>query len=306
MSPSLLTNLRQSRRSPAVLKARIISVRSREKLKPIFVFEGIDDVGPYSAWAIRCDDSIAFEPLPANGKDQILLFRAGVQPHEVYLRDRVYFFLDRDFDELKGFPAGADVFMTEMYSVENYLVSERVLESILLDEFRCAGEGIDRPLAVFRSAVTSFAEAMSPANQRIFCARRLGCGLTGSGMENRISKYVLVQLEATRPLVNYDDLKKLIPLDREPDAEEVKRIAAEFDSLDPPSRHRGKFLLQFFLKWLDLLAEERTTPTRAIFALRTQSRFSAQQMSMRSLATRSDMPTGLRDFLQQVGAHCQA
>jgi hypothetical protein len=108
MSSLLIEDMRQSRKSPAVLKTRIISIRSREKVKPIFVFEGFEDVGPYSVWIGRCDDSIAFEPLPANGKDQILLFRHNIRPAEFYLQVGIYFFIDRDFDDLKGFATGPD------------------------------------------------------------------------------------------------------------------------------------------------------------------------------------------------------
>jgi hypothetical protein len=303
MSSSLLANLRQSRKSPAVLKARIISVRSREKVKPIFVFEGLEDVGPYSVWVGRCDDSVSFEPLPANGKDQILLFRSNVRPNETFLRAGIYFFLDRDFDDLKGHATGPDLFLTEMYSIENYLASERVLESILIDELKCAGEPIDRALSLFRVVMRNFFEAMSPANKRIFYARRLSIGLTGSGIENRIGKYVVTELESVRAVTDPDVLRDLIPLEREAEAEETTELSIEFEGLDPAARHRGKFIAAFFLKWLDLLAEERLSATKGIFDTAVRPHFSAQQLTLRSLATRSDIPCGLRDFLRQVNGH---
>ncbi|MEH2552402.1 hypothetical protein V1283_009047 [Bradyrhizobium sp. AZCC 2262] len=254
-------------------------MRSRESVRPIFVFEGLDDVGPYSVWVGRCNDSTAFEPLPANGKDQILLFRSNVRPHETYLRLGIYFFLDRDFDDLKGYATGPDLFLTEMYSIENYLASERVLESILVDELKCAGEPIDRALSLFHAAMESFFAAMSPANRRVFHARRLSIGLKGSGIENRIAKYVVAELESARAITDSDSLKILIPLEREPDTGETTNIDIEFEELDPHSRHRGKFILAFFLKWLDLLAEERSAARKGIFDTSVRPRFSAQQLS---------------------------
>ena len=300
MPSPLVTDLRQSRKSPAVLKAMIISVRSRDKLKPIFVFEGAEDVGPYSVWVARCDGSIAFEPLIANGKDQILFFRSNIRPHEAYLQTAVYFFLDRDFDDLKGFSMGSDVFMTDMYSIENYLASSQVLESILLDELRCAGERIDDALSLFCAVMKSFFEVMSPANRRIFYGRRLSIGSAGSGIENRVGKYVVTELESVRALATPEDLKLLIPLKSEPPAEDARRIDPEFEGLDPRSRHRGKFILAFFLKWLDLLAAERTAAKKAIFPSSVRTHFSAQQLSMRSLATRSEIPRGLEDFKRHL------
>jgi hypothetical protein len=190
-----------------------------------------------------------------------------------------------------------------MYSVENYLASERVLKSVLIDEFKCAGERIDRALFLFHSIMRSFFDAMSPANRRIFYARRLSIGLTGKGIENRVAKYVVTELNSVTALASSDDLKILIPLELEPDIEGARSIDAEFDKLDPPSRHRGKFILAFFLKWLELLADERSAQKVAIFDTSMRPRFSAQQLSMRSLATRSDIPRGLGDFLKQVNGH---
>ena len=232
----------------------------------------------------------------------MLLFRQSVQPHQNYLQSGIYYFLDRDFDDLKGFAPGPEVFLTEMYSVENYLVSERVLESILTDEFKCAGEKIESALSLFRTIMKSFCEAMLPGNRRIFYARRLSIGLTGSGIENGVTKYVATELELVRAIASSEDLGVLIPLKREPDTEETRKIDFEFDELDPPSRHRGKFILAFFLKWLDLLAEERTFVRKGIFSSPRRVHFSAQQLSMRSLATRSEVPSGLKEFLRQVSA----
>ncbi|SFV28904.1 DUF4435 domain-containing protein [Hyphomicrobium facile] len=298
---SLVSDLRRSRKSPIVLKLQILAVRSREKTKPIFVFEGFEDIGPYCVWISRCDDSIIFEPILANGKDQILIFRSKFAPHDKQLSQGVHFFVDRDFDDLKGQSQSSDIFMTDMYSTENYLVSPKVLSSVLIDEFKCIGEQIDRALSAFAKDLESFCEGMSPANRRIFYARRLSIGLIGSGIDNRLAKYVSTELAAVRIIATSDDLKALIPLMREPGAEETKQIDLEFEGLDSPSRHRGKFILAFFLKWLELLAVERQAGSRGIFDNSVRLHFSTQHLTMRSLATRSDVPQGLSDFLRQVG-----
>lgn len=294
--------LRRNRKSPAVLKTLIINVRSREKFKPIFVFEGADDVGPYCAWIGRCNNSITFEPLPANGKDQVLLCRHNLSSSDDALRTGVYFFVDRDFDDLKGFEKGSDIFMTEAYSIENYLVSKQVFESILVDEFKCAGESIDCALSLFSSIMGTFFEVMSEPNQRIFFARRLSIAMKG-GIEEQIKKYVTIELEAVKVLASKDVLKLLIPLEREPSPKEVASLTLEFVELEPALRHRGKFVLAFFYKWLELLADERIKPKQKIFTYSLRPHFSAQQLSMRSLATRSDLPRGLADFIGQVNSN---
>jgi hypothetical protein len=118
-----------------------------------------------------------------------------------------------------------------------------------------------------------------------------------SGIDDRVRKYIVAELEAVRVLATREDVKVLIPLEREPEAEEVRVADAEFNELSPPSRYRGKFILEFFLKWLNLLADERLAAKRAIFSSSIRTHFSAQQLSKRSLATRSDIPFGLSEFL---------
>ena len=158
----------------------------------------------------------------------------------------IYFFIDRDFDDLKGFSAGHDIFLTDRYSIENYLVSERVLCSILIDEFKCADEAIDNVVSVFATAMRHFVDAMSSVNRRLFRARKLLISSKGNGIENQISKYVMVCLETVNCIVNLNDLQNLIPFDREPTEEEILELDAEFNDLNPHLRHRGKFLLAFF------------------------------------------------------------
>lgn len=123
------------------------------------------------------------------------MFRSNIRPEENHLRSGIYFFIDRDFDDLKGFASGSDLFMTEMYSIENYLASERVFKSVLLDEFKCAGEQIDHVLFLFQDVMRSFFEAISLTNRRIFYARRLSIKLN-SGIDDRVGRYIVTELEA--------------------------------------------------------------------------------------------------------------
>ena len=42
------------------------------------------------------------------------------------LSNGVYYFIDRDFDEFANFTKEKNTFMTDCYSVENYLVSDSI------------------------------------------------------------------------------------------------------------------------------------------------------------------------------------
>jgi hypothetical protein len=82
------------------------------------------------------------------------------------LASRVYFFIDRDFDEYRGFqPDPATTFATDQYSIENYLVTRQVLEELLKDEFHCHAEPEVRSacLDVFDERLSQFLAATKVA-----------------------------------------------------------------------------------------------------------------------------------------------
>ena len=68
-----------------------------------------------------------------------------------------------------------------MYSVENYLVTDEVLESLLRDEFPCHAMPELREFIaeVFRRDYDHFLGVTSDLNRRIYYARKLSVEITG-------------------------------------------------------------------------------------------------------------------------------
>lgn len=300
MSGDLVDRARESRKSGAVLKVLLSNIRSRDTNCPVLVFEGVDDYGPYRVWIARIRDSLRYERLCASGKDQVLEFRARLREDKNNLGEGVYFFVDRDYDDLKGHTSDTDLFCTDMYSIENYLVSTRVMESVLTEEFRCPAGATDmhRVLAIFTGTLEKFNRAMKAPNRRMFQARRLG--IRGRTVTDPVGKYVRISLNDVVASYTESDLTTLIQLEREPTQAEVARLDEEFNRLDPITRHRGKFLIQFFYQWLTLLAEERRRGVQALFSDSIDVRFSAQKLPFDSLASRSDLPSGLARFVEEI------
>ena len=132
----LVDRARLGRRSGAALKVQLSNLRSRWGAVRIFVFEGREDVGPYEAWINRIDGELRYMPLAGAGKGQLLDLRRRLRSDQTGLRKNTFFFVDRDYDQLRGQRPGADVFCTDTYSIENGLISRRTLISVLVDEFR--------------------------------------------------------------------------------------------------------------------------------------------------------------------------
>jgi hypothetical protein len=289
---------RAGRTSGAALKLQLSNLRSREATKPIFVFEGPTDVGPYETWIHRIiDPPPAYLSLPGAGKDQLLALRQLLVVDLTGLRAHVYFFVDRDFDDLKGQTAGPDIYCTDTYSIENVLASDAVASSILNDEFRCAGAPADHSAAItaYQAVKTQFLQEIRDVNLRIFRSRRLSI----PGREIPIAgRFLAIALTSVTRTYTPGTLQTLIPLDREPTAAECAKVDPDFAALDSENRFRGKFFVHFLMVWLDLLAADRRGPTPAIFSTAANIRFSSQQLTLRSLASRSALPTGLSAFVR--------
>ena len=121
MSQNLLQRARESRKSPAALKVKISNLRSRYSSDPIFVVEGVDDVGVYETWLQPFAKGQFLNIIPGAGKEQLLGFRKLLQSDQTGLAKDIYFFVDKDYDGLQDQLPGPDIFCTDRYSVENYL-----------------------------------------------------------------------------------------------------------------------------------------------------------------------------------------
>lgn len=301
MSELLVDRARAHRSSGAVLKTRLSNLRSRQPTCPVCIFEGEDDVGVYAMWISRLRSGFKYEPLPGKGKGQLLDLRRRLMADKGDLKKSVYFFVDRDFDDLRGQAPGPDIYMTEAYSIENHLVSESVLMDILNDEFKCTAENGDRDriIALFNKVFAEFLGIMQVPNRRLFVASKNS--LRKSNVIEAISRFVNISLHSVTSNFNDQDLERLIPTTREPTPEESSSAEEEFTSLDPQSRHRGKYLLAFFVRWVELLAAERRSGNSSLFSdVRTKS--STPTCPMRRLAGSSILPGTLVTFVNSIPA----
>lgn len=299
-SNNFADSARAHRSSGAVLKIRISEVRSRNPTAVIAVLEGVTDVGPYEVWIGRIRAEMTMEFIPGTGKSQLLDFRRRMKQDRSGLMRGVYLFVDHDFDGLREQDEGDDIFCTQRYSVENYLVSTVILRSILSDEFRCTAETEHRDniLTLFGRVLCEFNSCMKDANRRIFCGKRLGIG--SRPVENRISEYVQISFDEVQSMHDDAKLRELIVFEREPTSQEIEELDNAFDILDAHLHYRGKFLLAFFMTWLSKLADERRRHGQTTFPESASTKISVSSLNLRSLASRAAMPEGLEEVVQNM------
>jgi len=300
MTDALLEKAREARKSPAALKVKLSQLRSRYHEPPILLVEGVDDIGPYETWVNRVADVSMLRLLSGNGKEQLLGLRTQLARDETGLRSGVFFAVDRDFDELLGQELGPDVFCTDRYSVESYLVDEHVVASLLRDEFRLE-EGsaeFDAAKQTYRRTLRDVVAALTTANFRIYCCRRLGVRFLSVTPELR--KFARIHVGRVEANIGPDVLEKELAVASPLPEDEVESLRSDFERLDPQSRHRGKFLFQFLVAWAEKLADEARNPSGEVFKTRLNIKFSSTVITHRSLASRSDLPMGFREFVTRM------
>lgn len=300
---SIVENLRLARQAPSVLKVKLSNIRSKYPDVIVLVFEGQEDLTPYTVWIRRIDGAFRFESIVSNGKGQVLGFRAMLQSNRQNLKEKVYFFVDRDFDSLRDHSPGPDIFVTTKYSIENELVTTDVLRHLLGDLFYCGGDCEDRDqiLALFRSVRKQFIEVMIAPNLRLF--RGVQLKIPGRAIEDALAKYVRVSIRNVSVVFTEDSLRQLVPLEREARPEETAEIDAEFFVLHPLYCRRGKFLYNFFIQWLNALADARRNGDKSVFSDGAQRRgYSREKVNLGALAAVSSLPEGLAQFVTRISS----
>ena len=296
-------HIRNARGRQVVLKAQVFAIRSGDSSSPILIFEGKTDVGPYEVWFKRINNSFHYKPLPGYGKQQLLEFRESVESSDDDKLEHLYFIIDNDFDGLKGKKESNNLFCLNRYSIENYLATPEVLKSILEDEFECTGapENITPVLELFNKVAGEFCSVMFNANFRLYIAATLN--LQRKRIENRINKFAQIELEQVLKNHENSELKILIPLETEPkpNTAQIAEANNSFSKIDNYMFfHRGKYILSFFVAWLDLLADARRSGNHP-FVNAKNIKYNRVTMTMRSLASRSKIPNGLSEFVDNIG-----
>ena len=306
MSEDLLARARESRKSPAALKVKVSNLRSRHSSGPIFVVEGVDDVGVYETWLQPFANGEFVNIVPGSGQEQLLGFRQVLKNDQTGLNKNVYFFVDKDYDGLQGNELGDDIFCTESYSVENYLGTILVCKSIIRDELRvdASSDLFAELVSLFDNALKSLLRELYHVNMYIYCCRVLGVRLNQN--IPHLTDLVVVSLDGIRPLDDVANLiKEKLPASREITYVELQEISATFSSLNNVRAIRGKFIFQFFKKWFHCLSDEITLHPNGLFIKeKINAKFSPSIITHRSCAARSERPEGLADFA--ISAFCSS
>lgn len=292
----ILERMREGRKSPQVLNIKLLAVRSSRPNSIVFIFESHDDISVYGDWIRRTAHSPEYEAVAGNGKEQLLAFHLMLE-QDGRLRG-VYFFVDHDYDEN---PPLAHVFVVPAYSFENLLCVREVIDSVLIDEFRCAGDPSTRArlLAVYATIVEQFERHSRPLHEALFIARREGFRV--NSRPDSVTEFLDIALTGVAP--KFSRLEEVIEVSVDLPAEKLDALKASFLELKSTHSIRGKYLLQATREWLRLVTADRRSASPSLFPkLTSKLPGSPEQVTVRRLASAAAIPAGLPEFLSAVAA----
>lgn len=307
MDNNRINRMRAARGTPTVVLQEYNNLRSKIPGKLIFSFEGFEDTIYYEVMARKSDIEHDYGVLVCRGKDRVLGLRELLSRNKSEDAKLVRYFVDHDFDHLKGQAEGKDIYCTTTYSFENEIVGPEVLRSLLLGEFRCTGSGgivdIERAESFFKEVFGVYLEKFFNVNLAIYALRTKA--VHAGNVENDLKKYASLSLDGFRCDLNMESVRNLTGASKVWSLAELENFMEEvredFEVLDPMNSWRGKFHLAVFQKLICLLKEDRGRKSdQRVFSSRAQVDASFEGNIVRSLSSITDVPSDLRLFFRSI------
>ncbi|WP_458763502.1 DUF4435 domain-containing protein [Cupriavidus basilensis] len=280
--------------------------------KKFMVVEGNEDPIFYSAIFRRLEVKNCEIFFIANGKDNVLGLRDHIgRSKEIPKGGGVLYFVDKDFDGLKGWAPGGDIYMTPTYSIENIAVCKVALRHLLLTQFKLADvemfDDVERVLHHFDELLDQHRAALKEANRIIHFVRQKslsGEKYTAGSINETSGKFAEIdQMNlSVKQVATGKVLLDLISVCKTIDEASLKSIEEDFESLDSTREWRGKFLFYLFRRFVSMLGEDRNAKVPRFFS-KGGGKISLDTSSnsfIGVLASLCEIPDCLRDFMRNA------
>ncbi len=217
------------------------------------MFEGHDD---QSFYINHFPANIEFDAFVTFGKaNSIELYNS--LDWTKYSKERIIFFIDRDYDRILGIPVPEDlnIYETTFYSIENYVVNENILRRAIRELFHFYdGDVINAICELFRDSLTDFTESIKPIVTWILFVRNKGLRPNLNNIDLSAFFGINSSLILTKPNVDRIQLlNKFTQVTTPPfTLSEYKRLRVQIEQIPEYKMYlRGKFELWFFLRFLN-------------------------------------------------------
>lgn len=302
---SFLEDLREARRSPSAAYQQF-ALKYPKTSEDIHAFlEGRDDPSFYLSFLLRVVSDI----------NKIHLYRCNNKSgvYDAYSKvmrlakqsSFVLFFVDKDHSDLIGekHQTASNIYVTDFYSIENYIVTEEMLHRVWEDFFSSINLSLDYDSVAskFRNELEQYYRLILPLSAWIVFNRR-------RGLRPNINNVKLGQLyafnkELTVETVSMADLlahlEQVCGIECPSDlSSELPNVMNELQNIEPKRHIRGKYELWFFIKFIEQLIITLKNENGSSIKIRTQI---GEANAVEILGPRVQMPSSLHNFFVQNG-----
>ena len=277
--------------------------------KAIFAFfEGLDDKKCYLTFLERHFNFATMQyPFVCNGKENILkIYEMFV--NSGFSETRVLFFIDKDHDDIvdRPLPQSINVFVTDVYSIENYLVSEHSVR-ILWCQFEVEGRPDDVLSQIterFRQERDRFVRLMRPYMAWVIQKRKMGIAVDFSRVS--MSQCFHIAQGVRKKPGALKRLRQCCEDDGSPiDLNSVKKLCEKLSIEDYQIWLRGKFELWFFEEFLThewkKLRSSRRASNKRVRRVKLPAGLAGRDL-FETLSPRIQEPRRLLAFLSRFGS----
>lgn len=287
---------------------------SRGKAQPVFMeftrlykqypsalycfFEGEDS----KYYGVRIKNIIRPEKdfyFSCSGKDGVLGIHKMLSARKSYANVKAAYFIDRDFDESIRERGLNEIYETPCYSIENFYTSVQCFSEVLRSEFnlRESDENFERCVSLYIKLQEEFHNAVELLNTWIACQRDKSSQLNISDIS--VSHFVDIDLNQITTKYVIDDLYARFPRAIAISQEELDARLTELRSSTRKKSFRGKFEIEFLLKFLQKLIHEANTANYPYFTRKVNVVLSLSKRNIISnLSQYADTPDCLDSYLK--------
>ena len=262
-----LDELRRARESPVAAYQEFLLHYQRVPKDAVHAFfEGHDDVSFYINFILGfVDDANNVYTYKCGNKEGVYQTYHQITKLQ-NLQNKVLFFVDKDYSDVLGedYPKDKRIYVTNYYSIENYLVSEEILYRIWNEIFHFNGinpMSFDIIKNKFQEELNNFYDFIMPLTVWIIHQRRSGIqiDLKMLKLSQLFSFNQDLILEKREQINQGDEMTIFEQIYKKPTAfnwQAMSHLITEELKILPPKFYvRGKFELWFFVKFVSGLSD---------------------------------------------------
>lgn len=256
---SYIEELRLSKDKPQVAYQEF-ALSTRQLGNHLFCFfEGKDNSYYFPRIKIHYDD---VKPIMCGGRDKVLGVHDLIKNHDVYDKYKKAYFIDKDFNPVLP-ELDPPIFETPTYSIENFYTSIEVFKQILINEFHLSE--VNDP--DYDEAVKAFEERQKEFHQSTLLFNAWYASLihlrnttgvqTGVNLDDKLpKKFVKIDLQKVTAVYDLETISTTFARANSVEQNLLQAKIDEFSNCNCQPVFRGKYEMQFLIKFIELLIKD--------------------------------------------------